>query len=152
MMSENKKTMEAVESVLRCGCSISDGATLVVLCLAVSMVLDSYLAMTRRQGQEHECAEESSQQASPSLGELHRVQRLAKEIAAQLEVHRDDASAGPRTGAGGIGEDGRTIELADMMTPQPSFFSAATCREMAQNLRESVSSLAKSLVETLRKW
>ena len=210
---ENKRAIEAVQAVLECSCSASDGVVLIILGLAVMEVLDTYTSAAQTQGQQEDAKQwmpcnspslvrsntasgtmpSPPPSASPSslrsrswsfesqfslnapispaitkypastemvksqrldrlgvniiLGELHRVQRVVKEIAVRLERYHSLRDERPRGGT--VGEVG--VTEAGYETHPPMFFSAATCNDMAQDLRGRVGVLAKGLIEILRK-
>lgn len=77
------------------------------------------------------------------LGELYQVQRAAKKIASKFEGYHD--FYGNRRAS--IAEELK-IRGANNKTHASFFFSAATCKEIAQDLKQRVCLLAKILIET----
>ncbi|KAK4208419.1 aflatoxin regulatory protein-domain-containing protein [Rhypophila decipiens] len=164
VITQNRQTVEAIASILRCSCS-RDGCLLSILTLAVFKMLRWYAAAAGRSQAAATLAEKVLQTptkvgsyclegehsahmaAKLVLSELHRVQRLVNMLSERLKVYSaaaSDPSSGNDAAAGSASRGGSE-------TNHPPPFSAAIFDQLGVDLKKQLKALSQDLVEGLRK-
>jgi hypothetical protein len=91
VIDANKQTIDAVSTMLQCPC-LQDGYLLTIISLIVFKILDSYSAAAAISEVEEPDADATEDDvlymaAQRILGELHRVQRLVKQLSINIKRH-----------------------------------------------------------------
>jgi hypothetical protein len=93
VIDANKQTIDAVSTMLQCPC-LQDGYLLTIISLIVFKILDSYSAAAIISEVEEPDADADATEddvlymaAQRILGELHRVQRLVKQLSINIKRH-----------------------------------------------------------------
>ncbi|KUI60089.1 Aflatoxin biosynthesis regulatory protein [Cytospora mali] len=180
VVAENKATIEAVSTVLRCSCA-KDGYLLVILSLIAFKLLGRYAAAAARRQAGDSKSDPGSylrpvnhdgivrMSAQLVLSELHRVQRLVNELSLQLKAQRTerrsasslgkDEGEGKRKGRGeGIsvvgarqfGGDRQGSGVVWEGEAMMAPFSAATLEQIEIDLRRRLGVLSSEIIDTLR--
>lgn len=162
VITQNRRTVEAIGSILQCDCS-RDGYLLSVMALVVFKVLRWYAAAAGKTKTAATLAEKVLQTptkvgsyclegehsehmaAKLVLSELHRVQRLVNALSERLKVYSPIASNASADDAAGRAGN---IELEIGVAPP---FSAAILDQLGVDLKKQLKALSRDIVEDLRK-
>lgn len=158
VITQNRRTVESIGSILQCACS-RDGYLLSVMALIVFKVLRWYAAAAGKTQTAAIVAEKVLQTptmvgsyclegehsahmaAKLVLSELHRVQRLVNMLSERLKMYSTIAS----DDAAGRASNS---ELETGMAPP---FSATILDQLAADLKKQLKALSRDIVEGLRK-
>ena len=173
VVAENQQTFEAISNMLQCSCA-EDSYVLTILSMIVLKTLERYAAAARRQsgaagekGEKPNTSTSTKEQvrqisgindesvgrleAQLILGELHRAQRLVKQLSPKLKARGGEAG-----GKGGGGVD-RETSRGDL---QPSSlsegratkapFSSTIFEQIEVDLRKALSTLSSEIITMLR--
>ncbi|KAK3680672.1 C6 zinc finger domain protein [Podospora appendiculata] len=162
VLLENKQGIETVNRMIACPACVHDSFLLTLSSMIVLKILERYATAARTQS--HRAAGEAERVSSSAgdadrhgrgrmaaqlvLSELHRVQRLVKQLSPRLKGSRGESGreAGMVMNLWGQGQ----VEAEGEMVTGTAPFSAGTLDRVESDLRKSLSALSAEIIHMLR--